>query len=72
MTDRLRIVRPVTKAECPWLHDCDELAAGDTVFRFHGATYGCINHEKGIAVSKVDGENPFFQIPHDGFVEADE
>jgi len=37
---------------------------GDILYTFHGATYGCIDTwGGGIALSEVDGENPFFEFP---------
>lgn len=37
--------------------------AGETVYRFFGATYGCISHE-GVAVSRFGPfVNPFFEVP---------
>lgn len=59
--------RDVTQAECPWL-DAD-MAAGTHVFEFYGATYGCIGHN-GVAVTKEDQENPFFEIPANALLTA--
>lgn len=38
---------------------------GEILFEFTGPTYGCINWNNGIAVSEVEGENPFFEFPVD-------
>jgi hypothetical protein len=57
----MKLIRDVTKAECPWL-DAD-LPAGMIVHPYTGCTYGCIG--TGIAVSKERGETPFFEVPRD-------
>jgi len=57
----MKLVRAVTKDECPWLHD--DLPAGLEVYEFTGCTYGCIG--AGIAVTRRPNENPFFEIPRD-------
>ena len=37
---------------------------GDKVFSFSGCTYGCIG-PGGRAVTEVEGEGPFFEMPRD-------
>lgn len=39
-------------------------AAGDEIFEFTGATYGCINWQTGVACCDVEGQNPFFELPY--------
>lgn len=58
---KLITTRKVTKEECPWLDK--DIEEGSTVYEYFGCTYGCIS--SGIAVSAVDGVDPFFEIPHD-------
>jgi hypothetical protein len=37
---------------------------GEIVYRFRGATYGCIDWENGVACSRGGPlENPFFEVP---------
>ncbi len=38
---------------------------GEFVYEYRGHTYGCINWNKGIAVSLVEDETPFFEFPFD-------
>lgn len=57
----MKLIRDVRKAECPWL-DTD-LPAGTEVLRFVGSTYGVVG--AGVAVSMVEGEYPFFEVPQD-------
>lgn len=56
------LIRDVTTQECSWLPR--DLLAGEEVFEWHGATYGCIT-PNGIAISLVQGEHPFYEIPLD-------
>lgn len=56
---KYRVNRDVTRKECPWLNDT--VKKGITVYRYHGATYGCV--ATGIAVSLEDGQIPFFELP---------
>ena len=60
---KLKVTRDITPAECPWLGE-RTFAAGDIVFSFHKATYGAIG-PYGRAVSLVDGEHPFIELPRD-------
>lgn len=58
----LRITRHVLRTECPWLKR--DYVAGETVFRYWGATYGCVS-PSGTPVTIVEGEIPFFELPND-------
>lgn len=60
---RLTVTRTVTTDECPWL--TMTFYPGDEIFKFNGATYGCINWAKGFAACLVPGETPFFEFPLD-------
>jgi hypothetical protein len=65
---RLKLVRNITRAECPWLdHD---LAAGTMIVEYRGPTYGLRKHDDLIFVS-FEGGTPFFQLPIDSLVEAE-
>lgn len=55
----MKLVRDVTKAECPWLEE--DLPSGLEVHKFTGCTYGCVG--AGIAVTREPGVNPFFEVP---------
>ncbi len=55
------LVRDVTTEECDWL-DAD-LEKGKVVYRYDGYTYGVIG--RGIAVSDVLDQTPFYEIPRD-------
>lgn len=61
---KIRTTRELTTEECDWLDEA--IPTGTELFIFGGATYGCITPE-GIAVSEVDGENPFFEIPRNSY-----
>lgn len=60
-TNKKVLTRNVTKEECPWLDE--DVCKGDIVFIYTGPTYGCIS--SGIAVSSVENETPFFELPTD-------
>ena len=51
----------VTPDECPWLHETVE--KGTIVYKFYGATYGCIGSGIAVTLSK-EGDNPFFEMPY--------
>lgn len=57
----MKLVRAVTKDECPWLDE--DLPAGLEVHKFNGCTYGCVG--AGIAVTRQPNETPFFEVPRD-------
>lgn len=65
---RIKTTRLVTTDECGWLRD--NIQEGTILHTFHGVTYGAITDD-GTAVSEVDGEYPFFEIPNDSFVEIE-
>ncbi len=58
---KYRLIRDVTRNECFWLGR--DYKAGETVFEFKGATYGCVGD--GIACTDVKGEGPFNEFPVD-------
>ena len=63
LKENLRVLtRTVTQDECRWLDHA--FIEGQTVFLFHGPTYGCIG-PYGVAVSMAYGEGPFFELPAD-------
>lgn len=62
MSKILVLTRDVTIAECPWLDR--DLKAGETVWRYDGHTYGCVQ-PSGVAVTLKAAETPFFEVPRD-------
>jgi hypothetical protein len=64
---KMTLRRTVTRDECPWLDE--DLPQGTEVFTFHGPTYGCISPD-GRAVSAVEDETPFFEVPYDALTES--
>jgi len=54
--------RDVTVKECPWLDS--DLPKGTLVHEYDGCTYGCISY-RGVAVTLIKDETPFFEIPND-------
>mmetsp|Transcript_23742 Transcript_23742/g.43430 ORF Transcript_23742/g.43430 Transcript_23742/m.43430 type:complete len:253 (+) Transcript_23742:51-809(+) len=61
----LTLARTVTKDECSWLDE--ELPKGSIVYLFRGHTYGLIGNT-GVAVSKINGAEEFFEVPVDALV----
>lgn len=60
----LVVTRPVPKGEPHnFLHR--DVAEGEVLYLFTGATYGCIDHNGGVAVSERPRENPFAEFPSD-------
>jgi len=59
---KYEVARTVTTEECDWLEE--DIKQGTIVYKFSGATYGCIG-PNGTAVSLTKGENPFFELPYD-------
>ena len=60
--------RDVTKKECPWLDE--DLKGGTVVYKFYGATYGCIG-PGGVAVTfHSDGDIPFFEVPYNALTKS--
>lgn len=60
------VSRNVTKEECSWLEE--NIEEGTDVFSYNGCTYGCISHS-GIAVSLIENEGPFFELPKNALME---
>lgn len=56
------LLRDVTKAECDWLDR--EFKKGETVYKYSGATYGCISWG-GVACCEQPNSTPFFEMPND-------
>jgi hypothetical protein len=52
--------RTVSKNEAPWLNS--DLPKGKIVYRYAGATYGCIGWN-GVAVSDKPDSTPFYEVP---------
>jgi hypothetical protein len=67
MTDNLApalayvLVRDVTTTECHWL--ADTITKDTVVYRYKGATYGCISWAGFPATLSADGAGPFFELP---------
>jgi hypothetical protein len=38
---------------------------GDVLYEFHGATWGCVDTDGGVALSAFPGQGPFFEFPAD-------
>lgn len=62
MRYELKIIRDVTKKECPWLEK--DIKAGTEVYPYTGHTYGCIT-SKGAPVTFGPHQLPFFEVPID-------
>ena len=58
----MKLNRDVYSLECPWL--TEPLLEGMEVYKYNGYTYGCIT-DTGIAVTEIEGETPFFEVPRD-------
>jgi hypothetical protein len=56
------VKRDVTTDECHWLNET--IKEGSVVYKFYGATYGCIDSGVAVTLSK-EGKNPFFEMPYD-------
>jgi hypothetical protein len=54
------LIRDVKRTECPWLDR--DMRAGERVYAYFGATYGCIG-PYGIAVTFKKNTKPFFELP---------
>lgn len=63
-----KIDRLLTKKECPWLNLDSSIKKNTIVYKYYGPTYGCIT-PSGIAVTLIENEGPFFEIPHYTFYE---
>jgi hypothetical protein len=59
---RFTLKRDVTKKECHWLDE--DMKKGSFVYRYDDYTYGLIS-PGGVAVTLIDGELPFFELPFD-------
>jgi hypothetical protein len=64
---RMLLTRDVTQEECHWLPR--DYRAGETLWTFHGYTYGTVAH--GMAMSEMPGANPFFEFPRDALAERE-
>jgi len=61
MTTMFITTRDITSSECHWIKETIE--KGTVVYRFSGATYGCIG-PGGVAITFDEGgANPFFELP---------
>ena len=63
------INRLLKKSEYGWLYD--DIAEGTEVYKYYGATYGCIGYD-GVAVTLEQNKIPFFEVPNDVVVWEDE
>lgn len=54
------VTRDVTVSECNWLDN--DIKKGTIVYRYHGATYGCVS-PYGIACTMEKDKTPFLEIP---------
>lgn len=63
------ITRRITRKEQPWMADGEVIEAGEVVYKYRGCTYGCIGSD-GVAVCRVPGQNPFFEVPADALQEV--
>ena len=66
MMRKYRLIRDVTKKECPWLDRT--FKEGETVYYYSGYTYGCVNFN-GVPCSEKLDENPFFELPENALEE---
>lgn len=64
MERQFKMTRTVDKNEQPWMRDDDVVHEGETVWEWLGHDYGCIS-DGGIAVSRLRGKTPCFQVPAD-------
>lgn len=64
---KLITTREITNDECGWI--METIPEGTEVYTFHGCTYGAVDTVNGIAVSSVEGEYPFFEIPRNAVKE---
>ena len=62
MSKQIKLNRDLSPTDFPWLSR--PYIKGEIVYLYNGVTYGCIGHN-GIAVSEVENETPFFEIPRD-------
>ena len=60
MSKKLTLNQDVLKKNHPWLER--DYKKGETVYEYTDHTYGCIT-DSGIAVTEVEDEIPFFEVP---------
>lgn len=63
MSRAFKINRRIDRSVQPWMDADDIVEEGETVYLYSGCTYGCIG--AGVAVTRKDGETPFFEVPRD-------
>ncbi len=61
-TRTFTLTRAATKAVCPWL--TTDIAAGTTVYEFHGHTYGSASPDM-VMVTVELNRRPFLALPAD-------
>ena len=61
------VVRDVTIEECDWLQAT--IKKGSIVYKFYGATYGCIGPDWIAITLREDGKNPFLELPYSALKE---
>ena len=60
MMTKYKLIRDITKKECPWLDRT--FKKDEIVYKYTGYTYGCIS--EGLAVSEKLNETPFFELTY--------
>lgn len=68
MTTEMTINRELSEGEN---YSGRALKQGETVYLYHGCTYGCIT-SRGAAVTFVEDETPFFEVPEDALTPKSE
>jgi hypothetical protein len=64
-----KLNRDVTPKECTWLENT--CVKGTIVYEYQGYTYGCVT-PGGMAVTLVENETPFFELPVDALAVLNE
>ena len=64
------VTRDLKMGDHPCGYSSEDMKIGDKVYLFRGPTYGCIGN--GVAVSRNDGDGPFFELPFDALQNEDE
>jgi hypothetical protein len=60
---KYKLTNDLNKSDFNWLER--DYKKGEIVYKYFSATYGCIS--SGIAVTEVENEHPFFEIPQGSF-----
>lgn len=70
LTSAYIVTRDLKEGNHPCGYSSEDMKEGEKVYLFKGHTYGCIGD--GVAVSRNDGEGPFFELPFDALQNEDE